>query len=136
MSERNPNSELSRRWFEEVWNQRRSELVEELLTPTSVGHVEGGDVIGIESFKAFRGELLRIFPDLKLDVEAIVAEGDNVVVRWRATGTHQGDGFGSPPTNKAVSFGGMTWHRYKEGRLVEGWDSWNELALLKQLQGG
>jgi steroid delta-isomerase-like uncharacterized protein len=128
------NAALSRRWFEEVWNQRRTATIEELLTPESVGHLETGDVHGVEAFKRVHAEFLAAFPDLRLHVEAVVADGDDVVVRWRATGHHAGNAFGVAATRQPVSFRGMTWMRYRAGKLVEGWDSWNQAGLVHELR--
>jgi steroid delta-isomerase-like uncharacterized protein len=130
----NPNVHLSRRWFEEVWNQRRSATIDELLTPESVGHLETGDVHGAEAFKRVHAEFLAAMPDLRVEVEAIVADGDNVVVRWRANGRHSGDGLGVKATHHPVSFRGMTWMRYRDGKLVEGWDCWNQVGMVQQLR--
>jgi steroid delta-isomerase-like uncharacterized protein len=129
-----PNAELARRWFEEVWNQRRTATIDELLTEDSVGHTESGDVPGVEAFKRLHADFLAAFPDLRLEVEAVVADGDDVVVRWRATGRHAGDGLGVKATHEPVTFRGMTWHRYEGGKLVEGWDAWNHSALVGRLR--
>jgi steroid delta-isomerase-like uncharacterized protein len=130
----NPNAERSRRWFEEVWNQRRSAAIEELLTPESVGHTETGDLRGIDEFKRFQADVLSAFPDLCLSIEAIVADGDDVVIRWQASGCHSGDGFGVKATQRPVSFGGMTWHHYRDGKVMEGWNFWNNSAMVQQLR--
>ena len=119
----NPNVELSRRWFEEVWNQRRSATIDELLTPESVGHMETGDVRGIDAFKRVHAEFLTAFPDLRVWVETIVADADDVVIRWRASGSHSGDGFGVKATHQPVSFRGITWHYYRDGKLAHVWGS-------------
>ena len=126
----NPNVELSRRWFEEVGNQRRLGIVDELLTPESVGHMEGADVVGREGFKRAHAEFVTAFPDLRIAIDGVIANGDDVVVRWTATGTHTGSGFGGTPTGRVVSFRGMTWHRYRGGKLVEGWDNWDQTGLM------
>ncbi len=130
----NPNAESSRRWFEEIWNQRRLSVIEELLTPESVGHTEAGDLRGVEEFKAFQADVLAAFPDLCITIEAIVADGDDVVIRWRADGCHTGDGLGARATQQSVSFGGMTWHRYRDGKLMEGWNFWNHAGMVQQLR--
>jgi steroid delta-isomerase-like uncharacterized protein len=130
----NPNIESSRRWFEEVWNQRRSATIDEMLTPESLGHLESGDVRGAEAFKPIHADFLAAFPDLHVSVEAVIADGDDVVVRWRATGTHAGDGLGFKATQEAVVLRGMSWHRYRDGKLIEGWDAWNLTALHEQLR--
>jgi predicted ester cyclase len=123
------NVRLARRWFEEVWNQRRAETVHELLLPDSVGHTEHGDLVGPGPFLEVRAALLGALPDLRVTVEDTVAEGDNVVVRWSAVGTPAGAA-GGP-----VRFRGMTWIRVRGGKFVEGWDAWNAGALMQQLAG-
>jgi steroid delta-isomerase-like uncharacterized protein len=130
----NPNAERSRRWFEEIWNRRRLSAIEEFLTPESVGHTEAGDLRGVDEFKRFQADVLSAFPDLFITIEAIVADGDDVVIRWRASGCHSGDGLGVGATQQQVSFEGMTWHRYRDGMLMEGWNFWNHAAMVQRLR--
>jgi steroid delta-isomerase-like uncharacterized protein len=127
------NALLARRWFEEVWNQRRDATVTELLDPNIVGFMEGVDVRSPEDFLKARAGLLDGFPDLQVTVEAVVSEGENVVVRWSASGTHKGAGLGIPPSKRRVSFRGMSWIVVANGRIVKGWDSWNLGQLFAQL---
>ena len=128
------NTALATRWFEEVWNQRRDESVRELFHAEGVGHLEGMDVHGPEGFLAARAALLDAFSGMRVTVDAVVAEGENVVVRWSARGTHDGDGLGIPASARPVSFQGMTWMRFSDGRIVEGWDRWNVGGLLESLR--
>lgn len=130
------NRVKSRRWFEEAWNERNTATIDELLCPDCLGHMESGDVAGAEAFKQVREQFLAAFPDLRFELENIVAEGDDVVIRWRATGTHDGDGFGHEPTGQPIAVRGITWHRFQGGKMVEGWDAWNQNALLQQLSEG
>jgi predicted ester cyclase len=67
-------------------------------------------------------------------VEATAAEGDEVAVRWAFTGTHQGDGLGFPATGRRVSCRGVTWIRFSGGKMVEGWDCWNQGGLIHSLR--
>ena len=127
------NRALARRWFEEVWNRQRAETVDEILAPDALGHMEGGDVRGPEAFKVVRADLLRACPDMKVEVEDTVAEGEHVVLRWNVRGTHRGEGLGAAPTGQAVAFRGMTWMTFRDGKLVEGWDSWNLGLLLQRI---
>ena len=127
---------LSRRWFDEVWNQRRAEAVAELMEPDGVGHMEHGDFVGHGPFLEVRDRFLSAFPDLHVEVEDVVSEGDRTVVRWRASGTHAGDGLGIAPCHRRVAFRGMTWHRFRDGKLCEGWDGWNQGALFHELARG
>jgi steroid delta-isomerase-like uncharacterized protein len=129
------NVRLARRWFEEVWNQRRTDTIDELLTDESVSYSESGPLRGKREFRErAHAVFLTAFPDLRITVEGTVAEGDEVVVRWSVTGTHLGDGMGFPATVRAVSFRGMTWIRFSGGKMVEGWDCWNQGELIRSLQ--
>ena len=124
----------SQRWFEEMWNQDRLEMIDEVLAADCCGHMEEGEIVGRDAFKQMRTELRRQFPNLAFKVEAIAAEGDLVAVRWKATGMHAGDGNDPAATHIPVEFRGTTWHRYEGGKLVEGWDCWNHGALEQQLK--
>lgn len=128
------NIQLARRWFEDVWNRRHDATVHELLHPEAVGHLEGADVHGVDEFLAARAALLDAFPDLRVTLESVVGQGDDVVLRWSATATHRGPGLDIAPTNRPVAFRGISWFRFADGRLVEGWDAWNQGGLLASLR--
>jgi steroid delta-isomerase-like uncharacterized protein len=129
------NVSLAMRWFEEVWNQRRTDTIDELLTDESVSQSESGPLRGKQEFKErAHAVFLSAFPDLRMIVEGTVAEGNQVVVRWSATGTHLGDGLGFPATGRKISFRGMTWIRYLGGKMVEGMDCWNQAGLIQSLR--
>ena len=127
------NRERAIRWFREVWNERRRETIDELFPPDAIGHTENGDQ-GPAEFKAAREGLLNAFPEMYVEVEGTAADGDHVVVRWRVRGTHRGDGLGMPATGRPVNFRGMTWLTFKNGVIIEGWDSWNLGRLLESLR--
>ncbi len=133
-----PSSDANRRtairFFEEVWNSRLDQTIDEVLHPAMSGHMEGAEFTGIAPYKEARQAILSAFPDFRVTVEGTVAEGDHVVVRWSARGTHGGPGLGFAPTSKRVNFRGMTWLTFANGRVVEGWDSWNQGSLLQSLQ--
>jgi predicted ester cyclase len=69
-----------------------------------------------------------------IEVEDILADGDRAAVRWRATGTHAGDGFGFAATKRGIDVRGTTWLIAKNGKIVEGWDTWNLNAMIASLQ--
>lgn len=128
--------ELSNRWFEEIWNKKRAEVIDELVTDNSIGHSEATDAATIHAFKQFHGDFLTAFPDLNIVIEDTLAEGDNAVVRWRAEATHSGDWQGLAPTKRRVRILGMTWFRFEDGKVAEAWDSWSPTALMLQLREG
>ena len=126
---------LAHRWFEEVWNARREDLIGELIHPEVVSHTVSGDVTGIDQFldRVYR-PFLGAFPDLQIEIENSLADEDDVAVRWHATGTHTGEGFGVPASGRRIALRGVTWIEIRDGRMVEGWDFWDSAALLAQLR--
>jgi steroid delta-isomerase-like uncharacterized protein len=128
------NSGIVRRWFEEVWNRRSDAAIDELAAPEGICHADDGPIRGPEDFRQRQYRpFLAAFPDLHVNVDDVVSQGDQEVIRWTATGTHTGDGLGFAPTGKAVTFRGMTWFRVQDGKLTEGWQSSNIPVVLGEL---
>lgn len=129
------NEALMRRWFRDVWKAGGETTVDELLAPDVEGYLEGQDIRGPQGFQDFRRQLLGAFPDLLVEVEDVVEAGARVAIRWRCSATHSGNGLGFPATFKKVSFRGMSWVEIQNGKIVRGWDSWNQGALVQSLMG-
>lgn len=130
------NKALIRRWFEEVWNQGRERVIQQLRSPDTVatGLGEGGgESRGSAPFQAFYSNMRQAFPDLRIKIEDIISEGDKVVVRITAEGTHLGDGFGVGASGRRVIFGGIIITRIADGKIAESWNSLDQLGLLKQI---
>lgn len=126
------NKALVQRWFEEVWNKGRVEAIDELLAPSAVVHGLGEDLHGPEAFKPFHAAYRAAFPDMRICLEQLIAEGDLVAFRWRSVATHAGALMGEPPTGKQVQMTGMGVIRVANGDLVEGWNNFDQLGLLQQ----
>jgi predicted ester cyclase len=73
------------------------------------------------------------FPDVRMEIEDMVAEGDRVVVRWKGTGTHTGELMGVPPSGKPAVVTGVFINRVVDGKLVEGWTSFDALGMMMQI---
>ena len=125
------NKALARRSWESVENP---DSLEEVYTPDVVWHNPEGDIQGIEQAKQFVSMFKTAFPDMSATVEDVVAEGDKVVTRITMRGTHQGEveEFG-PPTGRQVEAQGITIHRIEGGKIVEEWNSWDNMSLMQQL---
>lgn len=128
------NRALATRWFEEVWNERRDETIDELIAEGGIANLEGGPPADREQLKTVRAGLLDAISDLRVTVVDTLAYGNDVVVRWRLRGTHDGPGLGFPASGRSVDASGMTWLKFENGRIVEGWDSWNREAFLAALR--
>src|SRR5258708_39927743 len=76
---------------------------------------------------------VRAFSDLRFEVEQILSSGDYVTMRWMATGTHDGELMGIPPTNKRVVTHGCTVEEVRNGKLVREWIYWDTGNLLRQI---
>jgi steroid delta-isomerase-like uncharacterized protein len=130
------NKRLGQRWFEEVWNQGRDGAIDELLSPDGIGFglaEPGTEVRGPEQLRPFVRNLRDAFPDLHIAVEDMVAEGDRVALRFRVTGTHQGNGLGFPATHRNIEVTGMTIIQFANGKLLHGWNNWDQLGMMEQL---
>jgi steroid delta-isomerase-like uncharacterized protein len=116
-----------------VWNEGRADAIDEMLADDAVIHGLGANLQGPAEFKRFHSAYRNAYPDVTIDVDDLVAEGDMVAVRWSAIGTHRGDGLGFPATGRRAQFTGMVFVRIKEGKLVEGWNNFDQLGMLQQL---
>jgi ketosteroid isomerase-like protein len=133
MSETNKN--VLRRSFEEVWNKGNLHVADELFTPNYADHDPSTPDLGRgpESEKK-RATLYRsAFPDLRLTIEDIIAEGETVMARWSCRGTHKGALNGIAPTGKQVTISGVSIARFANGKMAEGWVNWDALGLFQQL---
>jgi steroid delta-isomerase-like uncharacterized protein len=130
------NVEFFRRWFEEVWNQGHLEAVEEMMAADAVGFGQGGPdavIRGPADFRTFVSRFRRAFPDIKLSIEDAFGNGDRVALRWSAVMTHLGDDLGIAATGKRVMTNGISIARIRGGKIVEGWDNWDQFGLLQKL---
>ena len=130
------NKTLVRRWFEEVWNQGREETIDELFSANGIGYGLGDTDVplrGPREFKPFVRNLRGALPDLRMTIEDIIAADDKVTVRITVEGTHNGGQLGVAPTGRRVRIAGLVVVRIANGQIVEGWNSWDQLGLLRQI---
>ncbi len=128
------NKALIHEIIEEVWNKGDLEAVDRYFAPDYVDHSPlPGQAPGSEGYKQAVVAMREAFPDLRLTLEDILAEGDKVAFRYTMEGTHQGDFMGIPPTGKPFSVGGMIFARIAEGKAVERWANLDTLGLMQQL---
>ena len=129
------NEDLVRRWFSEVWDQGRESSVDDLLANDAVVHGLGQpaeEVRGPAGFKPFLRKFQGAFTDIQITVDQTIAEGEWVASRWTARMTHRGDQLGVPATGGRVEVTGMSMGRFQGGKMVEAWNSWDQLALMEQ----
>ena len=130
------NKALLRRAVEEVFSaQGDLDVADEIYAPNYVGHnpLDSEDVRGPEGAKEQARMYRSAFPDVRLIIEEQVAEGDKVVTRWIAYGTHQGEMMGIAPTGNQVRVEGITISHIQEGKIVQEWELFDTLGLMQQL---
>jgi predicted ester cyclase len=127
---------LMRRWFDEVWNQGKAASIDELFPEHAV--LWGVSRMGVASqgpaeFKEFHKALRAACPDIHVELEHVVQEGDTAFARWTATMTHTGEGLGMAPAGRVLKITGMSALRVRDGQLVEGWNNWDQIGMARQL---
>ena len=125
------NKALARRFYEEVWDRGNTDFAFEVfaedyvrhdLRPTQALPGPAGQKRIAEDFRA-------AFPDLRAKVDLVIGEGDFVVGRWTATGTHSGSWGALEPTGQRATFSAMNIFRSDHGKVVEIWNHRDDLGL-------
>ena len=121
--------------YEEVWNKRRLELVDEIISPSHALHDPNisGSAIGPEAYKRQVTRFITAFPDLRFTIEDIVGEKEKLAVAWTISGTHKGDFMGVPATNKKVSVDGITINHIVDAKIMDSYVSWDAWGMMQQL---
>ena len=128
------NKALIRRYFEEVWNKHNLDAIDEIYAPGYVNHDAPPGIPGdVEGLKALIGAYLSAFPDLKVTNDLLLADGDKVVVRNTATGTHTGQLMEIPATGKQIETHAIGIFGVSGGKIVESWVASDQMSLMQQL---
>jgi steroid delta-isomerase-like uncharacterized protein len=129
------NKAIIRRLNDEVWSKGQLDVIDDLIADKFVATVIGApeQIRGPQGFREFVVMYRKAFPDLRLTTDEQIAEGETVVTRWTATGTHEGELMGMPATGKQATTAGININRVAGGKLVEGWGLFDQLGLLQQI---
>lgn len=133
--------DLVRRHFEEIWNERNLDQCAELMAEDFIEHAAApfaasapGKVHGPSAMRGTVQWLVSQFPDIRMEIESIIAEGELVAARILSTGTDLGavEG-GPPPTGKSFAARQTHWFRIADGRLAEHWATRDDLSAMLQI---
>jgi steroid delta-isomerase-like uncharacterized protein len=131
------NKALVQRWFDEVWNKGRADVIDEIFAADGIAHGLSDDtsqpIIGPHEFKPFHGLLRGAFPDIQVVIEDMIAEGDKVAARCSVRGKHSGDHLGIAASNAPVEFTGVAIVRIRDGKIVEAWNNFDFMRMNKQI---
>jgi len=129
------NKAIIRQLYEEVWNKRRLELVDEILSPSHALHDPNatGSAVGPEAYKRLVTRFITAFPDLRFIIEDSFGENEKLAIAWTISGTHKGEFMGIPATNKKVSVDGITIIHTVNAKVMDSYVSWDVWGLMHQL---
>ena len=131
------NKEIAEQWFDGIWNLKNPQVIYDLMHADALAHTEGGSITGPEQFvQHMFVPFSTAFPDMHITLDKVLSVEDDVVLRWTATGVHAGEIAGIAPVGRRISFSGMTWLTFRDGKISGGWDRWNLNGLLGLLQQG
>lgn len=118
-----------------VWNRRKLEVLDEIVASDYVRHDPAFPIEarGPEGFKQYVVAMCTPFPDAQVSIENVIAEGEQVAIRWTFHGRHSGDFMGIAATGKELTLPGISIIRMKDGKIVEGWDAYDALGMIRQL---
>lgn len=129
-----PTAELSRHIFEDVWNRKNIDAVDDLMSTDYIHHDAGAIAAnGPEGYKQFVKSYMRAFPDAHFTIDDEFTVGQNEITRWTIAGTHEGELAGIPPTGRRISVTGISIARIVDGKITESWNNWDALGLMQQL---
>ena len=132
MSEQHKSA--ARNFIERDLNQKDLTALDVYFSPSLTDHaLPPGLPPGREGRKLFASALLAAFPDLHVQLDDMVADGDKLVSRYTVHGTHNGELMGIPPTGKQVSIGGIAIDRFEDGQSVEHWEIFDQMGMMQQL---
>jgi len=135
MATETPNKTIVRRFYQEVWNERKVQVVDKFLSPShALVDPNASDTrTGPEAYKAVVTRFFRAFSNLKFEVQDMVSEKDKVVASWTISGVHTGEYNGVPPTHKKISVEGISIHQLANGKIMDTSSVWDTLGLLKRI---
>ncbi|MEV0549208.1 ester cyclase [Nocardia salmonicida] len=129
------NKATAKRIFD-AWNERDLDVFDELMSADAIDHDPQNpfaEVHGPDGIKRLVQMYLAAFSDQRFLVNEQIAEGDFVTTRWTGTGTNDGEMMGMPATGKSAVVQGITINRFRDGKIVESWATWDTLGMMQQL---
>jgi len=131
MSEK--NQAVVRRMIQEVWNDREIDALDKFFTNDYANHDPVNPTTGLDAYRNVVKKYHTAFPDVRIEIDDLSSAGEQVVVRWRYSGTHRGQLEGLSPTGRHATGTGITINRFKGEKISEAFVNWDALGLMQQL---
>jgi predicted ester cyclase len=125
---------LAREYFHQAWTVGNVDVIDRLVAPDVIVHGLGPEALtDRELFKTWYSRFRNAFSNVDCPVTHCLVEGDWTTIRVRFTGTHTGPSLGPPPSGKQVTLTALVLARWKDGRVVESFNEFDQLSLLHQI---
>lgn len=136
MNTEESNREAVRIIFEEVWNKRGYDKLDGLVAWPAKLHFRNQEwTFTLDAVKAMVESWHSAFSNLHFEIGHLLAEDDTVAVRLTMSGKHDGTWEGIAATGNDIKFSEMMFFRFENGLIVEMWEDYDELGLLRQIGG-
>jgi predicted ester cyclase len=127
------NKTITRRYFQELWNQNNPEVIDEILVPEVLAQASGQTFRGADAFRQRSKSLRSVYSEVSSTVEDQIAADDKVLVRWTFYGKHTGEYLSAKPTGKEAVATGMNLSRLAGDKIEEVWVESDDLDERQQL---
>ncbi len=129
------NKAIIRRWWEAINQGNADTIIDDIYTADYTLHDPSlpEPVVGTQGVHEFIANVTAAFPDLQMTMDDLVAEGDRVVQRLTARGTHQGEFLGVPASGKTITIWLLVISRMADGKVAEEWQMIDALTLMQQI---
>jgi len=128
------NKALVRRWNDEIWCKGNVDAADEFMSTNYVFNwAAPGMTSDRDGYKKAVAMQFAAFPDLRVTIDDMIAEGDKVVIRWTGNSTHKNEFMGIAPTNKKVKMTGISIVRIAGGKIMKEWSEMDMMGMMQQL---
>jgi predicted ester cyclase len=124
---------VMREWFTKLWNEGQEDTIDRLMAPDCQVHGLGVPIKGPAGFKPFYHQFRSAFPDIHVDIEQTLVDGNKVAAHCRVKGRHTGHTLGGAATDREVEFTGLVMARVVDGKVVECWNVFDFLGMYQQM---
>ena len=122
---------IAQRFVEVIFNERKTEMAKNYVTPDIAYHGMGEEVSGLENFKRWVAEDLSAFPDMKIAILDGFGEGNKLAIMWTLKATHEKDFADFPATHKKFESQGVEILHFQGDKIKEAW-TLSDMSVLAQ----
>ena len=127
------NKAILNHLYEELWSKRNLSILDEVYSPEVLYHTPSMELHNLDELKNLFNDYSLAFHDSNVTVKDQIAKDDMIVTKWAFEGVHKGKFGELPPTGNKIKLEGISIHRLVNGKIVDEWEVYDELGMMKQL---